>query len=190
MLKLNELFDNWSPFNVKNPEKLWEIISLLPKKAGEKNILGEGTEVQTAAWIRGPARFGKNCQIRHAAFVGANFYAEDEVVVGHACEVSHSYVGQGTHIAHMNFVGHSIIGRNCNLGAGVKIANSKVNLAGTKQGVIIGDNVFVGIGVLMHPGTIIGKNCWIYPGAVLRGVYGPNQIIKTKGPELDIMPMR
>ena len=180
MLKLNELFEEWSPFEIKDPEKLWEIIEILPEKIGKNNILGEGIELQQASWVRGPAKFGKNCQVRHAAFVGANFYAEDEVVVGHACEVSNSYVGKGTHIAHMNFVGHSIIGRNCNLGAGAKVANSKVHLKGEKRGAIIGDNVFIGIGVLIHPGTVIGKNCWVYPGAILRGEYAPNQIIKMK----------
>ena len=180
MLKLEELFEGWSPFDVKDSEELWDIVSSLPEKVGKENILGEGTEAQQASWVRGPARFGKNCQVRHAAFVGANFYAEDEVVVGHACEVSNSYVGKGTHIAHMNFVGHSIIGRNCNLGAGVKLANSKVHLKGEKRGAIIGDNVFFGVGVLVHPGTVIGKNCWVYPGAILRGEYKPNQIIKVR----------
>ena len=180
MLKLEELFNNWSPRNVKNSAELWGLISSLSEDVGSKNTLGTGTEVQNTAWVRGPAKFGANCQIRHAAFVGANFYAEDDVVVGHACEVSNSYVGKGTHIAHMNFVGHSIIGRNCNLGAGVKIANSKVHLEGEKRGAILGDNVYLGIGVLLHPGTIIGKNCWVYPGAILRGVYKPNQIIKVR----------
>ena len=180
MLKLDELFEGWALFGVKNAEELWGVINLLPEKVGKENSFGDGIELQQASWVRGPARFGKNCQVRHAAFVGANFYAEDEVVVGHACEVSNSYVGKGTHIAHMNFVGHSIIGRNCNLGAGVKIANSKVHLKGQKQGAIIGDNVFIGIGVLIYPGTVIGRNCWVYPGAVLRGEYGPNQIIKVK----------
>lgn len=189
MLKLEELFDGWSPFGVNDSEKLWDVVTSLSEHVGKENMLGEGTEVQVAAWVRGPAYFGKNCQVRHAAFVGANFYTEDEVVVGHACEVSNSYVGKGTHIAHMNFVGHSIIGRNCNLGAGVKIANSKVHLQGEKQGAIIGDNVFLGIGVLIHPGTVIGKSCWVYPGAILRGIYPPNHIIKVKQQGQEIVPL-
>lgn len=189
MLKIEELFEDWSPFGITDPEKLWGMIASLVDRVGKENTIGEGTEVQVASWIRGPARFGKNCQVRHAAFVGANFYAEDNVVVGHASEVSNSYIGKGTHIAHMNFVGHSIVGRNCNLGAGAKIANSKVHLEGGKKGAIIGDNVFLGIGVLIHPGTVIGKNCWVYPGAILRGEYPPNHIIKVKQQGQEIVPL-
>ena len=180
MLKIDELFEGWSPFGITDPEKLWDVVAMLETKVGKENYFGEGTEVQQASWVRGPARFGKNCQVRHAAFVGANFYTEDNVAIGHVCEVSNSYVGAGTHIAHMNFVGHSIIGRNCNLGAGVKIANSKVHLQGLKRGAIIGDNVFIGIGALIYPGTVIGKNCWVYPGAILRGIYESGQIIKMR----------
>lgn len=179
MLKKEDLFEGWSPLGAETIEQLWAILEKLPEHVGDKNMFGEGMEIQQAAWIRGPARFGKNCQVRHAAFVGANFYTEDNVVVGHACEVSNAFIGTGTHIAHMNFVGHSVIGRNCNMGADAHIANSKVHLSGAKRGALIGDKVFIGIGVLIHPGTIIGKNSWIYPGAILRGEYPPNSIIKV-----------
>ncbi len=189
MLNVEDLFEGWSPFEAKTLDELWEAIGTkLPKLVGEKNTLGEGTEVQQAAWVRGPAHFGKKCQIRHAAFVGANFFAEDEVVVGHACEVSNSYVGSKTHIAHMNFVGHSIVGRNCNMGADAHIANSKVHLDGAKRGALIGDNVFIGIGVLIHPGTIIGKNTWVYPGAILRGEYPPHSIVKVEQKGQTVVP--
>lgn len=189
MLKIEDLFNGWTPLGANSLDSLWDVVNGLPEKVGKENSLGEGTEIQNAAWVRGPARFGKKCQIRHAAFVGANLYTEDEVVIGHACEVSNSYIGKGTHVAHMNFVAHSIIGRNCNLGAGVKIANSKVHLQGNKQGALIGDNVYLGIGVLVYPGTVIGKNCWVYPGAILRGVYGPNQVIKVRQSQ-ELSPLR
>lgn len=179
MLRKTDLFNKWSPMDASCIDEIWGVVFKLSKIIGKKNVFGKNTKIQRAAWVMGPARFGARCQVRHAAYVGANFYAEDDVVVGHACEVSNSYIGKGTHIAHMNFVGHSVIGRNCNLGAGVKIANSKVHLKGEKRGAIIGDNVFIGVGALIHPSTIIGKNSWIYPGAILRGEYPPNSIVKV-----------
>ncbi|MCI0532787.1 hypothetical protein L0Y49_01050 [bacterium] len=189
MLKITDLFEGWSPFEAKNSEDLWGLIAMLPEKVGGKNSHGKNFEAQEASWVRGPARFGDDCQVRHAAFVGANFYTENHVVVGHASEVSWSYIGEGTHIAHLNFVGHSVVGKNCNFGAGAIVANSKVHLGGDKRGAIIGDNVFIGIGALIHPGTVIGKNCWIYPGAILRGEYPPGSIIKVRQTQ-EITPFR
>lgn len=57
----------------------------------------------------------------------------------------------------------SYIGKNCELGEGVKIHGQAY----------IGDRVKIGDGTIIHPGakicadTIIGKNCEIHPGAVI-----------------------
>jgi len=180
MLKIEDLFDNWSPLDAKSIDELWGVLLKLPDIVGKENSFGMGMQKHEPSFVVGPARFGEGCKIGHASFVGANFYAEDNVVVGFACEVKNSYVGYGTKIAHMNYLSHTIVGRNCNLGAGAKIANSKVHLEGEKRGALIGDNVYLGIGVLVHPETIIGKNSWVYPGAILRGEYPPSSIVKVK----------
>src|SRR3989344_2084038 len=121
---------------------------------GDNVYLGEGSVVQPGTWIMGPAIIGKNCEIRHGCFVGANTLAGDNVILGHASEIGNAVFLNGSRAPHFAFVGHSILGKNVNLGAGTKLSNLKVTrkeieVAGiktglTKIGAIIGDNCSLG----------------------------------------------
>jgi len=82
-----------------------------------------------------------------------------------------------THIGHLSYVGDSIIGENCNLGAGtitanyrldaktikMKIKDKVVDSERTKLGAVLGDNVKAGINTLFMPGVKVGCNSWIGP---------------------------
>jgi bifunctional UDP-N-acetylglucosamine pyrophosphorylase/glucosamine-1-phosphate N-acetyltransferase len=102
-------------------------------------------------------------------------------------EVKNSIIMQGSKIPHHNYVGDSIIGEECNLGAGTKIANLKldakeVEVAGIttgrrKLGAIIGDKVETGINASINVGTMIGNGARIGPGALAHGVIAPNSKI-------------
>jgi len=88
---------------------------------------------------------------------------------------------------HQNYVGDSIIGSNCNLGAGTKIANlrldkrnikvtingKKIDTERRKLGVIMGDNVQTGINSMINVGTLIGNDVFIGPGATANGEIKP-----------------
>ncbi|HLC89336.1 MAG TPA: glucose-1-phosphate thymidylyltransferase, partial [Patescibacteria group bacterium] len=152
--------------------------------------LGEGSVVQPGAWIMGPAIIGKNCEIRHGCFVGANILAGDNVILGHASEIGNAVFLNGSRAPHFAFVGHSILGKNVNLGAGTKLSNLKVTrkeieVAGiktglTKIGAIIGDNSSFGCNTVTQPATFIGKNVYSYPLSLLSGFIESNQIIKVR----------
>jgi bifunctional UDP-N-acetylglucosamine pyrophosphorylase/glucosamine-1-phosphate N-acetyltransferase len=138
----------------------------------------EGARVRAGAYVEGPAYIGPgsdigpNCYIRPATSIGAN------VRIGNACEVKNSIVMDGTHIAHLSYVGDSIIGEGCNLGAGTITANIrfdkkniKVNIKGRpldsghrKLGTIMGDDIQTGINVNLMPGVKVGSGAWIEPG--------------------------
>ena len=91
---------------------------------------------------------------------------------------------RGTYIPHQNYIGDSVIGENCNLGAGTKIANQRLdkneiringqNTKRKKLGAIIGDGVTTGINVSINAGCIIGNNVWINPGMLATGVIADN----------------
>jgi bifunctional UDP-N-acetylglucosamine pyrophosphorylase/glucosamine-1-phosphate N-acetyltransferase len=93
----------------------------------------------------------------------------------------------GSKIPHLNYVGDSVIGEGCNLGAGTKIANLRFDereiwAAGRetkrrKLGAIISDNVGTGVNVSINVGSIIGNNTWIGPAAMVNGVVSPDSRI-------------
>ena len=62
----------------------------------------------------------------------------------------------------------------------VKYNNSKIVTNLKKFGAIIGDNVEVGCGSVLNPGTVIGRKTNIYPLSSVRGYVGSNQIYKNQ----------
>lgn len=139
-------------------------------------IIGEGTEVRQCAFIRGSVLVGKNC------------------VVGNSTEVKNSIIFDCVQIPHFNYVGDSVLGYKSHLGAGAVTSNVKsdktlvtVSANGTKIetglkkfGAMVGDFTEVGCHSVLCPGTVIGKNCTIYPTSMVRGYVEENSIFKAQ----------
>jgi len=135
--------------------------------------VGEGTLVKSGAYIEGPVYVGKNCVIGPNCHIRAHTAIMDDCRIGNAVEVKNSIIMSKTHVGHLSYLGDSIIGENCNFGAGTKVANLrfddsevmievKQNLVKSgrrKFGCIMGDGVKTGINVSIMPGRSI------YPGA-------------------------
>lgn len=154
-------------------------------------IIGKGTIVRSGTYIIGPvivgehSEIGPNCLIRPSTCIGNN------CKVGNACEVKNTIIMDDTHVPHLNYVGDSVIGERCNLGAGTKVANLRfddrpisathggrtLSTGRRKLGVIMGDDVQTGINSSIDAGTIIGENTLIGPGAFVRGTIAPNSRI-------------
>ena len=140
----------------------------------------------SGTYIEGPVLIGKNCKIGPNAYIRPYTVIGDNCHIGNACEVKASIIMNGSKIPHFNYVGDSIIGENCNLGAGTKVANLRldeknikvpvknelVDTGRRKLGVIMGDNVHTGINVSIDVGTMIGAYTYIAPGARVKGVVG------------------
>ncbi len=138
-------------------------------------IVANGARVRSGVYIEGPvfidegADVGPNCFIRPATYIGR------KARVGNAVEIKNSIIMNGTHVGHLSYVGDSILGENCNLGAGTITANLrlddgivKMRIKGEvvesgrrKLGAILGDRVKTGINVSLMPGVKIGPDAWI-----------------------------
>lgn len=149
-----------------------------------KVCIGEGTTILSGTYIEGPVLIGKNCKIGPNAYIRPYTVIGDNCHIGNSCEVKASVIMNNSKVPHFNYVGDSIIGENCNLGAGTKIANLRLNeenikvpvkgkmvdTGRRKLGVIMGDNVHTGINVSIDVGSMIGANVGIAPGARVKGV--------------------
>jgi UDP-N-acetylglucosamine diphosphorylase/glucosamine-1-phosphate N-acetyltransferase len=147
-------------------------------------IIGKNTVVKSGVYIEGPVIIGEDCHI------GPNCFIRGATTIGNGChigafvEIKNSIIMSHSNMPHLNYVGDSVIAEGCNLGAGTKIANlrldeTNIHVGGVdtkrrKLGAIIGDNVKTGINASINVGTVIGNNSFIGPGVVARGNIQPN----------------
>ncbi len=149
--------------------------------------IGKGTVVRSGAYIVGPVAIGRNCKIGPNCFIRPATSIGDNCHIGAAVEVKNSIIMSNSNVPHLNYVGDSVIGEGCNLGAGTKTANLRLdekeiwvggrNTGRRKLGAIMGDNVETGINSNINVGTMIGNNTQIGPGALARGVISPGSRI-------------
>ena len=62
-----------------------------------------------------------------------------------------------------------------------KNEDEKIETGLKKFGAMVGDNVEVGCGSVLNPGTVVGRNTNIYPLSSVRGVIAENSIYKNRG---------
>jgi len=154
-------------------------------------IIGKNTIVMNGSYIEGPVVIGEDCKIGPNCYIRPYTSIGNKCHIGNACEVKNSIIMNNSNIPHQNYVGDSIIGENCNLGAGTKIANlrfdkknisvilngKKIDTQRQKLGVIMGDNVQTGINSIVNIGSIIGNNVFIGPGTIVQGFIDANSKI-------------
>ena len=146
---------------------------------GAVNI-GENVRVLENAVIKGPCYIGNNTLIGNNAIVRDFCSIGTDCIIGANAEVARSIIGDGTH-THSGFIGDSIIGDNCRIGAGFMTANVRIDRKNVKSvvkgekvdtglkslGVIIGHNTNMGIGVQAMPGILVGSGCIVGPGSLI-----------------------
>lgn len=156
--------------------------------------IAKTAKVAPTAYINGPAIIGENAEIRHCAFIRGNVIIGNEAVVGNSTELKNVILFNKVQVPHYNYVGDSILGYKSHMGAGsitsnvksdkklviVKNGNEQIETGLKKFGAMIGDNVEVGCGSVLNPGTVIGRNTNVYPLSSVRGVIKENSIYKNR----------
>jgi bifunctional UDP-N-acetylglucosamine pyrophosphorylase/glucosamine-1-phosphate N-acetyltransferase len=139
--------------------------------------VAESARIRSGAYIEGPCFIDEECDIGPNCYIRVGTSLGRKVRVGNACEIKNSIIMDYTQVGHLSYVGDSILGEHCNLGAGTVTANYRldagpikmmvkdqlVNTGRRKLGAVLGDNVKTGIKSLFMPGVKVGVNSWVGP---------------------------
>ena len=165
------------------------------EKVGEDVWIAKSATVAPTAYIHGPAIIGKNAEIRHCAFIRGNAIVGEGAVVGNSTELKNVVLFNKVQVPHYNYVGDSILGYKAHMGAGsitsnvksdkklviVKDGKERIETGLKKFGAMLGDEVEVGCGSVLNPGTVVGRHSNIYPLSSVREVVPANSIYKKRG---------
>ena len=162
------------------------------EQVGESVWIAKSAKVAPSAYIDGPTIICEGAEIRHCAYIRGSVIVGEGSIVGNSCEVKNSIIFDGVQTPHYNYVGDSILGYHSHMGAGSVTSNVKSDKTNVsimvdgervptglrKFGAMLGDYVEVGCNSVLCPGSVIGRNCTIYPLTRVRGYIPENSIHK------------
>lgn len=161
-----------------------------------KNIwIHKSVEMPPTACMKGPAIICEGAEVRTCAFFRGNVIVGEGAVVGNSTELKNVILFDGVQVPHYNYVGDSILGYKSHMGASSLTSNVKsdktlvkvhaedgdIETGLKKFGAMLGDEVEVGCGSVLNPGTVVGSHTNIYPLSSVRGCVEANSIYKKEG---------
>lgn len=165
------------------------------EKRGENVWIAKSAKVFDSAYINGPAIIGRNAEVRQCAFIRGNAIVGEGAVVGNSTELKNVILFNKVQVPHYNYVGDSVLGYKSHMGAGsitsnvksdkklvvVKTPEGNIETGIKKFGAMLGDEVEVGCGTVLNPGSVVGAHTNIYPLSSVRGYVPANSIYKKQG---------
>lgn len=174
--------------------------AILNAESGPIHI-GQGATIQEGAVIKGPASIGAH------AHINANAIIRNATTIGPYArvggEVSNSIIMGFSNKAHQGFMGNSVVGQWCNLGAGTSTSNLRNDYREVKVwdygqedfgntnlqfcGLFMGDHSKCSINTMFNTGTVVGVNANLF-GAGLIDKFVPS--FTWGGPDMHIQTYR
>ena len=155
----------------------------------------KSAHIAPTAGIIAPVIIGPEAEVRHCAFIRGKVIVGKGAVVGNSTELKNVILFNKVQVPHYNYVGDAVLGYKSHMGAGsicsnvksdkklvvVKDGEEKIETGLKKFGAMLGDEVEVGCGSVLNPGTVIGSHSNIYPLSSVRGFVPAHSIYKRQG---------
>ena len=168
----------------------------LYEKRGEDIWISKSAKIYPNNYIAGPCIIGHNTEVRPGAFIRGSALVGENCVVGNSTELKNVILFDNVQVPHYNYVGDSILGYKSHMGAGSITSNVKSDKTlvvirtqdkseeyrteRKKVGAFLGDNVEIGCGSVLNPGTVVGRESSVYPLSSVRGIVPTGSIYKSK----------
>lgn len=137
--------------------------------------IGKNTLIMEGSLIRGPFAAGENCVLKMGTKIYGATTAGPHCILGG--EIKNSVFFGHSNKAHDGYIGDSVIGEWCNLGAGTCNSNIKNTaspvkyflkdntdflVTGNKAGLLMGDYSRTAINTSFNTGAVVGVSCNIF----------------------------
>jgi mannose-1-phosphate guanylyltransferase/phosphomannomutase len=119
--------------------------------------LGEGAEIHPEATIQGPAVIGDNCRVEAGARIGQYTVLGTNVRVRGEAQLERTVVNDNAYLGEAVRLRGAVVGRACDLRKGVR----------AEEGVVIGDECFIGEEALLASGVKIYPFKTVEAGATI-----------------------
>lgn len=165
ILKANRIvLDSWARSSIAKSAVLESNVTI----QGIVNI-EEDVVIKAGAVLEGPCFIGKGTYVGNNSLVRSYTSIGGKCSVGYGVELKNCVVLQNSRIGRLSFIGDSVLGENVDIGAGsmtvnrtvdwkpIQMQNGKRSFPSglTKLGAFIGDNVTIGAGNTIQPGTVV-----------------------------------
>jgi bifunctional UDP-N-acetylglucosamine pyrophosphorylase/glucosamine-1-phosphate N-acetyltransferase len=125
--------------------------------------IGPDTIIHSYSHLQG-AKIGEGCQVGPFARLRPGSELAQKSRIGNFVEVKNSSLGQSSKANHLAYLGDTVVGENCNIGAGTITCNYDGK---HKHQTLLGDGVFVGSNTSLVAPLKIGDKALIGAGSTI-----------------------
>ena len=144
------------------------------------STLGADTEVHSHCVLQGVAA-GDDCEIGPFSRLRPGTVLSGHVKAGNFVEIKNSQIAPHSKVNHLTYVGDATIGADVNVGAGTITCNYD---GANKHRTVIGDNAFIGSGVMLVAPVEVGAGATIGAGSTITRNAPPGELTLERSPQV------
>ncbi len=144
--------------------------------------IGAGTVIEANSLVDG-AIVGERCTIGPYARLRPGTELADEAKIGNFVEIKKAYVGEGSKVNHLTYIGDSQIGKGVNVGAGTITCNYD---GANKFQTVMKDGAFIGSNSSLVAPVTIGENATVGAGSTITKDVDDNGLAVARGQQRNV----
>lgn len=142
--------------------------------------LGNGVRVRAFSHLEG-ATLGEGVEVGPYARLRPGSDLAEHSKIGNFVEVKASQIGAGSKINHLSYIGDTVMGADCNIGAGTITCNYD---GANKHQTVIGDRVFVGSSSQLVAPVSLGDEVTIGAGSTITQDVPPGHLAVARSRQI------